>query len=160
MKLSKSQQQRFWRDWSAACRVQGWVRANGFDTAAIDAKRKLLLKSCGFTSLTQVDRSQGFDRLLAALGLLNEDLARTTEVGQPEAGDRRRYLHNLERAAAALGGLPYALAIARDQFGITNGQSTLEDLTTAQLHHLMITVQSRAKTRKGRATVPAESQPF
>lgn len=147
MLLTKSQQQRFWREWSAACKTQGWTKAQSWTGLQIDNERHALLERAGFNSLTTVDRGPGFDRVLAELGRLTDNVARTVEVQNPEPGDRRRYLHLIEQHSQALGGLPYALAIARDQFKITTGLSTLEDLTTDQMYKLVMTLTARRHTR-------------
>lgn len=89
MLLSKSQSQRFWREWSAACRYQGWKETLSADE--IDAKRKELLARCGFKSLTLVDKTSGFDRVLAELRALQDDLQRTVETEDPTIGAARRF---------------------------------------------------------------------
>lgn len=70
MKLSTSQLQRFWREWPKSATAMGWTKANGMSAAAIDAKRKEFLAGCGFSSLTEVDRTDGFTRVLHELIVL------------------------------------------------------------------------------------------
>lgn len=159
MLLSKKQTSRFWRDWSAACKAQGWTTRNGWNTAQIQEQRYALLSRAGFNSLTEVDPTRGFDRLLAELGLLQDNLARTAETlpaAQVEVpaglglstmnddpGERRRILFRIREHTKALGGDRYSLKIARDKFKITPGLSTIEDLTLKQLHSLLITLSAR-----------------
>lgn len=161
MILTKPQQTRFWREWTRACTTQGWTRANAWTTQQIETERHALLDRAGFSSLTQVDRGSGFDRLLAELGRLSDNLAATAEIDDPDAGLRRRYLHLVLKKSQPLGGLAYALAIARDQYHITEGLNGIEDLTTNQLLNLIktLTARSASKARKN-AQVQPENQPF
>jgi hypothetical protein len=64
MRLSSAQVDRFWREWSMSCRAMNWTRAAGLSAAQIDAHRKELLAGCGFPSLTVVDRTDGFTKVL------------------------------------------------------------------------------------------------
>jgi hypothetical protein len=70
MNLSSAQVQRFWREWGNTCKVMNWTRAAGMTTAQIDSERKELLTGCGFNSLTEVDRTDGFTRVLNELLVL------------------------------------------------------------------------------------------
>lgn len=160
MKLTKPQQQRFWREWSAVTKHQ---KAHGpgpaWNTEQAEAARHDLLQRCGFSSLTHVDRTSGFDRLLAELGVLRDNLTRTIESLPAETlhlpagdgtatykdneGQRRRFKYVIRKHAQAMGGEPYAIAIARDRFHLVAGLKTIEDLTTEQLHQLMITLAAR-----------------
>lgn len=70
MKLSPSQVQRFWREWPKSAKAMGWTKANGLGAAEIDAKRKEFLLKCGFNSLTEVDRVDGFTKVLKELQVL------------------------------------------------------------------------------------------
>jgi hypothetical protein len=47
MKLSPAQVQHFWREWSVACAIMHWTRADGLAAAEIDAHRKEFLARCG-----------------------------------------------------------------------------------------------------------------
>lgn len=143
MLLSKDQQNRFWREFSRVAALHIPDATNPEKTAF----RRELLQRCGFDSLTRVDRSKGFDRVLAELGRLADNVARTAEVDNPEPGIRRNLMWLITDKAEALGGLPYALAIARDQYKITTGLTTLEDLQTEQLRWLVMTLTKRLRTR-------------
>lgn len=70
MKLSTAQVQRFWREWPKSCKAMGWTKANGMSADEIDAKRKEFLARCGFKSLTEVDRVDGFTKVLKELQVL------------------------------------------------------------------------------------------
>jgi len=63
MLLSPDQVKSFWRLWSKACKAQNWTTAAGLHALEIDAKRKDFLRSCGFESLTRVDRVDGFTKV-------------------------------------------------------------------------------------------------
>ena len=95
MILSSPQVQRFWREWAATCKVMHWTRDAGLTAAAIDAKRKEFLKGCGFDSLTQVDRVDGFTNVLKELQLLQgTDLQAAREAddrGQCQAKPNRQF---------------------------------------------------------------------
>jgi hypothetical protein len=67
MILSDAQVQRFWREWAKTCQIMNWTREAGMTSAQIDAKRKELLAACGFSSLTKVDRTAGFTKVLNEL---------------------------------------------------------------------------------------------
>jgi hypothetical protein len=81
MKLSTAQVQRFWREWPKACKAMNWTRDAGLTAAAIDAKRKEFLLRCGFKSLTEVDRVDGFTKVLKELLVLQgTDLSAAREA--------------------------------------------------------------------------------
>jgi len=64
MILSPKQVKEFWRLWPQACRAQGWPKGEW------DLHRKAFLRECGFTSLTLVDRVDGFTKVLKELQIL------------------------------------------------------------------------------------------
>jgi hypothetical protein len=164
MLLTKPQTQRFWREWTI---IKRQLKAAGSTDAQCENERYDMLQRAGFNSLTEVDTRAGFDAVLAQLGLMREDIARTAETLPAETirlpagegttktkdtpGYRRRILYLVRKHSLALGGEPYVLALARDRFGITEGLRTIEDLATDKLHQLMITLNSREHTRKKKA---------
>lgn len=140
MKLSKDQVPLFWKLWAKACRAQGWTKAAGLTTAAIDAKRKELLARCGFQSLKDVDPRDGFSLLKRELLKLDDQLqgAREEVQSEIESGRKARWFieHDLmpclalyvEDAAA------YVEAVATDKFrwktrDAMQRRITLDDLT-------------------------------
>lgn len=161
MLLSKKQATTFWKQWSS---VKTQLRHEGFTDAQIEAERHAMLLRSGFTSLTLVDRTAGFDRVLGELGRMQDNVARTVETlpaktltihAGPKAlrqvpntpGERRRVLWKIEQLSKPLGGKPYVLAVARDKFHITEGVTVIENLSIEQLHQLKMTL-ARAATRK------------
>lgn len=70
-----------------------------------------------------------------------------TPAGQ-ENGYRRRMFWLIRKHARPLGGEPYILSLARDRFHLTAGLRAIEDLTTDQLHQLMITLNARRQARE------------
>lgn len=94
MLLTDAQVKRFWRDWSAACKAQGWTRAAGLTAAQIDQHRRALIERAGFRSLTEVDRSAGFGRVLSELGILLDRVKSAVESDHPEmdSGRRKRWV--------------------------------------------------------------------
>lgn len=144
MLLTKPQVSRFWREWAA---IKRQLKASGSTDAQVENERYALLQRAGFDSLTQVDTRAGFDRVLAECGALRDDVARTAEIDDHAIGQRRRLIYLIRKHASALGGEPYVLALARDKFGLTFGLRAIEDLTTLQLKHLMITLHARSRSR-------------
>lgn len=64
MNLSPGQISTFWRLWPQACRMQGWPKAEH------ESQRKEFLLRCGFRSLTEVDKLDGFTKVLRELEIL------------------------------------------------------------------------------------------
>ena len=96
MKLSPAQVQRFWSEWSVACAVLHWTRADGLTAAEIDARRKEFLARCGFSSLTEVDRVAGFTKVLNELLVLQgASLDAARETMQPSLNQARVLRHQL-----------------------------------------------------------------
>lgn len=138
MLLSKAQVHRFWRDWEKACRAQGWTKAKGWTTAQREAQRKLVLGKCGFTSLTLVDGRGGFDKVLALLGALANNLAGALELDHPEIGESRRSHFGLREVAQCLAHYgveaeSYLQQIINDKFNHGRGgaltQRTIDELS-------------------------------
>lgn len=141
MLISDAQVKRFWREWSAACKMQKWTRAAGLSSAQIDARRKDLLKRAGFDSLTHVDRAAGFGRVLAELGLLKTQLVAAVEHGNPslDAARRKRWVIRnvtLRRLGVYVSDpQAYLDSIVRDKFDWRRVESgyavplTLDDMT-------------------------------
>lgn len=132
MNLSREQLNRFWRDWSAGCRTQGWTSENGWTPAEIDAKRKELIERAGFHSLTMVDRVGGFTRVLKELAALQDDLAGMLRADQ----NVRRTALWIIRQRYAPG---YWREISLDRFGTED----LEALSDAQVIQLRNTLADR-----------------
>ena len=90
MKLSFGQVRMFWSLWSGACSAQGWMNAER------EQRRREVLGSLGFQSLTDVDQGDGFDRVRAELLRLSDRLDGATESAFPEIGRMRRDLWIVE----------------------------------------------------------------
>jgi len=152
MLLTKSQQLRFWREWSVACKVQGWTKAVSWTGAQIDNERHALLARAGFDSLTKVDHLTGFDRVLAELAALakpNDISPQMRAAEQP----RIRLLHAIEALGnkislgqTATGQNSYVATISRDRFGV----SDYTTLPLPQLEQLRNTLASRAAAHRRR----------
>lgn len=168
MILSKSQQLRFWREWSAACRAQGWTKAQSWTGAQIDNERHALLERCGFDSLTKVDKQSGFDRVLKELATLQANLAGMLSADE---NPRRVLVHGIRKHGF---NDAYVAAISIDRFGTTDWQKLPLDLLTklrntiadrAVVEHLPETIARRRAARRARsAAVPAaatnDNEPF
>jgi len=140
MLLTPSQTKRFWREWSVACHVQGWDKAHSWTGAQIDAERKALLQRAGFTSLTQVDHTKGFDKVLAELALLSRPDSLAPQLraqDQPRIRLTWKIKHSLQEYGLST---EYWQTIARDRWGTTD----LDQLTLDQLEQLRNTLASRA----------------
>lgn len=90
MLLTKPQRDLFWSLWAQACRYQGWTREKGLNASEIDQKRKALLRQCGFSSLTEVDRKAGFGLVKGELQALCDSVQGAVEAGNPILDDARR----------------------------------------------------------------------
>lgn len=99
MMLSPDQVKRFWHLWPQVCRANGWTKENGMNAAAIDAKRKEVLRECGFDSLTHVDRRDGFTKVKNKLELLiGTSVQAGIEANDPVAHNNARiHRHTIEK---------------------------------------------------------------
>lgn len=96
MNLSPAQVQLFWREWATTCQALKWTRAAGMTAPQIDAKRKDLLAVCGFASLTKVDRTAGFTKVLNELIVLRgTSLKAARETIDPSLNEGRIILNQL-----------------------------------------------------------------
>ena len=96
MILSPAQVQRFWREWASTCKALGLTRASGLTAGQIDERRKAFLRECGFDSLTQVDRTAGFTRVLNELIVLRGESVRAArETVDPSLNECRILRHNI-----------------------------------------------------------------
>ena len=90
MKLNAAQLSLFWRLWAAACRAQGWDAEHGLNSAAVNARRKEFLASLGFTSLTEVDRCDGFSLVKRELLKLDDRISGAMEEVNPQLETARK----------------------------------------------------------------------
>lgn len=173
MLLTKSQLTLWWRTWSAACQAQGWTRERGWTSAQIDEKRHEILTSLQFASLKNVD-NRGFDRLLARVRMLSDNVNGALDEVRPSNGDARRLLWRIEWLLKCIDVyLPghsetYVASVVADKFTGLDKYDTgvlhpphWRDLSAqrsagkedSQLDHLRITLAARLNGRTGfRAT--------
>ena len=142
MKLSQPQVSRFWREWAQACRAAGWTKENGYGKTEQEEERKKLLARAGFSSLTQVTRVGGFDRVLGELAALTRpgDLnAQIHLAGNAPRVLRHAILHHPTGDAWR--------AIAADRWRAKMGEnptdSDLENLSEGELRQLRDTLADR-----------------
>lgn len=90
MLLTQSQVSRFWREFSAVVRLHDW------DKAKAEAERKALLARAGFSSLTLVDRTKGYDSVLKELAALQDNL---NGILSAEDSPRRVLIHTCRKLA-------------------------------------------------------------
>jgi hypothetical protein len=149
--------------WPAACAVQRWDRNDR------SLRLQVVSQAVGRTiyTLSELDNAADIDQVKAHLKFLTDDLDGAGESGNPDPGDRRRYLWLIRRHSAALAigdrqsAMSYALALARDKYRLAEGFSVIEDLTTEQLRQLMMTLWARlvAKRRASKnASLTSEEQ--
>jgi hypothetical protein len=159
MKLSPAQVQRFWREWSAACAVLHWTRADGLSAAEIDARRKEFLARCGFSSLTQVDRVAGFTKVLNELLVLQGvSLAAARETLEPALNEARVLRHHILTEQVPCLELyladvrAYLTAIIADKTSQRPAAAarapTLMDLDAGQLRQLQYTLAARLNDKR------------
>lgn len=163
MILSKPQTDTFWRLWSQACSAQGWTRTAGLNAAEIDRRRKEFLRGCGFESLTQVDRTAGFTRVLNELRILvNPDLQAAAETIQPERNEARVFRFVIREQL-----LPCLALYEPDPVGylrtILDGKTrwvqagdgpvapALDDLSAPMLKQVLMTVTARLAAKRAAA---------
>lgn len=142
--------------WPKACTAQGWNKADR------DIRLQVISQAVGreITSMNDLDNSADIDQVYAHLGRLADDLDSTAEtLPENDAGYRRRLLWLIHKHSHPLGGVPYVLALARSKFHITTGLSIIEDLTTSQLHQLMMTLNARRSKKKNKPA-PADGDGF
>lgn len=73
-----------------------WTKAAGMTAAEIDAKRKEFLARCGFKSLTEVDRTEGFTRVLNELLVMQGvSLQAAKETVDPSLNQARVLRHQI-----------------------------------------------------------------
>jgi hypothetical protein len=167
MLLTKPQQLRFWREWSIACKVQGWTKAQSWTGAQIDNERHALLDRAGFDSLTKVDQLAGFDRVLAELAALSRPADITPQMRAAEQPKTRlRYAiaalgKQLSTAQLGDGSNAYIARISIDRFGT----AALDNLSLHQLEQLRNTLAGRLSVHRRRARQSAaasvpENVPF
>lgn len=142
--------------WPKACRTQGWDDQDR--TLRLEVLSEAVERA--LTTANDLDKKRDIDAVKAYLGWLAEDVGRTRELYDPEPGERRRILWLIRRHARALGGDRYVLALARDKFGVTAGLSTIEDLATAQLWQLMITLNARRRSQAAHEASLASEEAF
>lgn len=94
MKLTPAQVKEFWRLWPQACRANSWTKDAGLSAPEIDARRKEFLAGCGFKSLTLVDRTDGFTKVLNGLKvLIGTSVKAGMEVNDPTLNKARNFKH-------------------------------------------------------------------
>lgn len=159
--------------WPAACRAQGW--------SVSDRARRLQVISDAVGrevgSMNDLNETSDIDLVYAHLGRLDDQVAATVETLPAEPatvsagrgrrteqsdtlGYRRRILWLVRKHGQPLGGIPYVLSLARDKFHLVSGLGAIEDLSTTQLHQLMITLAARSSAQRRKAkAAEAELQP-
>jgi hypothetical protein len=135
--------------WPKACAAQGWNKNDK------PKRLEVLSQAVGrkLVSANDLNNRADIDAVKAHLKMLADNVAATIETDHPDIGRRRRLQYTIGELAQTLGGLPYLLAIARDQFHLTPGLTTLEDLTNDQLQKLIYTLSARARAKKDRISI-------
>ena len=163
MNLSASQVQRFWREWAATCKVMSWTRDAGVTAAQIDAKRKEFLRGCGFESLTLVDRTAGFTRVLNELIVLQgSSLKAAQETIEPARNECRILRHQiltdlipcLELYVEDVRSYIAEIVETKTRYRRTDRPTkpqTLMDLDAGQLRQVRFTLAARLNTKRGQA---------
>jgi hypothetical protein len=129
MLLTKPQVSRFFREWSAIVRANGWSHDDS------ETRRHALLQRAGFASLTIVDKLSGFDRVLAEIKALSQPADLDAQLRQSNM-PRTRLIYSCRQKADA----PYIAALARDRFHTDDWTS----LPVESLEQLRNTLADRA----------------
>lgn len=160
MILSRDQVKRFWFLWPQACRANGWTRENGLTTAAIDAKRKEILRECGFISLTEVDRTAGFTKVKNKLEILiGTNLKAAGEDQDTTANTARTHRYVIEKEILPCLALyvedvtSYVASIIADHIrhyktDRPTRPPTFADLTPAQMKRALMTLSARLNAKR------------
>ncbi len=117
------------------------------------------------TTMNDLDNAKDIDQVKAHLLALADNLHGAVELTPSGAdyGYRRRLFWLIRTHALPLGGDPYIWQLCRDKFHFAHGWNTIEDLTTHQLHQLMITLNARkhskAKSDQNASLTSQESFP-
>jgi len=125
MKLTKAQQNAFWRHYAGAWAAR--AAAAGIDPgdrAASDRwRRQLIFAETGRRSLAEVSRTRGFDRLLQRVCMEAGHYARAAEVELSRMRRIRERAEDCLRQVCEILGRP-ALATARERWGYINAVTT------------------------------------
>lgn len=157
MLLTKRQQFRFWNEWRAACKSQGWTAANSWTGLQIENERHALLRRVGFESLTHVDPREGYTSVLKELATLQDNLAGMIRADQ---NPRRVLLHTIgvygrklstSQVASAPLSNPYIGVIMLDRWG----HMDIDRLSMADLEQLRYTLAARSNDKR---PTPARDQ--
>lgn len=162
MLLAPKQVSWFWRDWSAVCRLKEWSREQA------EIERKAYLETLGFSSLTEVDRLDGFDCVMAGLAavLYPDDLKRQMRFSTMKRTRIyfaiRKLAHEISPAEVKSYAFesPYADSVMRDRFG----HNDPDRLSLEELEQLRYTLAARLYDKRHEAReeaeVPLDMQPF
>lgn len=155
MKLSKPQIDTFWSMWARVCRAAGWT-----DKAQCERERKAFLARCGFSSLTLVDKIDGFTKVKNELQiLLTPDLQAAREADD-QGINRARNLrfvirHELLPCLAlyepAPGGYLITVLAGQGRWRTTDRPEVdpaLEDFGEAVLKRVMMTLNARIQEKR------------
>lgn len=160
MKLAPDQVKMFWRLWPEACRANGWTKERGMSGSEIDAKRKELLRDCGFSSLTLVDRTSGFTKVKNKLLILaGVSVQAGLEDQDTTANDSRMHRYVMEQeiipclalyvedvtgyVATVIAGLIRHYKIDRPE-----RPPTFADLSPSQMHQALMTLSARLNDKR------------
>jgi hypothetical protein len=160
MNLSHDQVKRFWYLWKQVCLANAWTKDAGLSAADIDARRKAILRECGFASLTTVDRTAGFTKVKnKLLILIGTDLQAAQEDQDATANTSRNHRWVIEKEI-----LPCLALYLEDVTGYVAGiladtlrhyktdrptrPPGLGDLTPAQMHRTLMTLSARLNAKR------------
>lgn len=132
-----------------------WTRAAGLTSAEIDAKRKEFLARCGFKSLTEVDRTAGFTKVLNELIVLQggTNLKAARETVDPTLNEARVLRHQI--AAELIPCLELYIPDVRAYLSEVLASQPrlmrdldLPQLNAAELTRLRYTINARLNTKR------------
>jgi hypothetical protein len=131
--------------WRKACEAMGWDYRNE------ELRHEMYCSILGHPKRFKDFTQQDFDQVKAQFINLAEggDLNAQLAIDNPHLGDRKRLLWKIQKEqmvileAYEVDAHAYVQSIIRDQFRITQGLSSLEDLSNQQLTFLRSTLAAR-----------------
>ena len=136
--MSPDQRSYLLRLWSAACKHQGWDRAHGLNSAAVNGLRKSVTEKVFGEpkSWKEINWREDYGRIKNHLLMLGGNVQGTIETDRPDMDEKRRLLTFIEGDLMRCLALyrpaeRYVQDILRDGFRIYSGKKTIEDLSAA-----------------------------
>jgi len=126
MYLTKPQLARFWKLWAKAEREA--LPASATKAERTELRRRTIREACGWSSLTDVNRGEEYDRLMLAVALMANDFE---EAAHFSIGNARRLAFLMRECARQIGeivGAPHGWEYCRETLSRANLAQNWEDV--------------------------------